>query len=477
MRSHHVLAAWLVVGCALGAVQAADVRYVDCEKGRDGQDGLTRKTAKKTLNAALDTLAPGTDGLLVVAKGHCPAEGGIRLWLHTVLQGAGQSKTFLDDEVVVAAREGCTLLDDVFEGALSDLTVARVRVAPSGCEDGEVRLTRTRATGPVSSLTQTYAHLVLEQADVTEASVGLGGDARVHGSRVRGTLAVAGFEDAFALIEDSTLAHLALADKVVATVRRSTFQAASGVALDVVQDIYPFGSLRVEDSVFDGYRSHVVRECAPVFGFQCAPTTVRRNTLVRADEDAVVLTAALPGTARVDGNVFHDVGEIAVRWDGALTLAASRNAFDGVDTAACGPSSCYAHAAQLDGSGVGVEDLDAPAGFAGPVNFRLTAASALIDAGLPGDGSAAFDRDALPRPVDGDGDGTAVHDIGAYEFSDPDHDGLTTPLDDCPTIANPGQLDSDRDGRGDACDNCPRLFNPDQSDRDRDGRGDVCDPR
>jgi hypothetical protein len=70
-----------------------------------------------------------------------------------------------------------------------------------------------------------------------------------------------------------------------------------------------------------------------------------------------------------------------------------------------------------------------------------------------------------------------VHDIGAYEFTDPDHDGLTTPLDDCPRIADPGQLDSDRDGRGDACDNCPRLFNPDQSDRDRDGRGDVCDLR
>jgi len=45
MRSHHVLAAGLAVAWAFGAVHAADVRYVDCEKGRDGQDGLTRKMA------------------------------------------------------------------------------------------------------------------------------------------------------------------------------------------------------------------------------------------------------------------------------------------------------------------------------------------------------------------------------------------------------------------------------------------------
>ena len=477
MRSHHLLATAVAALCVFGGARGADVRYVDCEKGRDGQDGLTRKTAKKTLNAALDTLAAGTDGLLVVAKGRCPAEGGIHLWLHTAVQGAGQGRTFLDDEVVVAAREGCTLLDDVFRGTLTDLTVARVRVAPSGCEDGEVRLTRVRATGPVSSLTQIYAHLVLDQADVGDASAGLGGDVRVHGSRVRGTLSVSGFEDAFALVEDATVAHLALSDKVVATVRRSTFRAADGIALQVAQGVYPFGSLRVEDSVFEGYRNHVVRECAPVFGFQCAPTTLQRNTLVGADQDAVMLAAALPGIGRVDGNVFHDVGEVAVRWDGVLTLGAARNAFDGVGTAGCGPASCYAHAPQLDASGVGTGNLDAPALFAGPGNFRLTGPSPLVDAGLPGDGTPAFDRDALPRPVDGDGDGIALHDIGAYEFTDPDHDGVTTPLDDCPKVADPGQLDSDRDGRGDACDNCPRVFNPDQSDRDRDGRGDACDPR
>jgi hypothetical protein len=413
----------------------------------------------------------------VVDKGHCPSEGGIRLWLHTRVQGAGQAKTFLDDEVVVAAREGCFSFDDRFQGSFADLTVARVRVAPAGCEDGEVRLTRARATGAVSSFSSAYGGLVLEQADVVDASAGLGGDVRVHGSRVRGTLTVNGFEDSAALIEDSTLAHLALNDKVLTTVRRSTFRAPDGVAVQFPQTVYSFGTLRIEDSVFDGYRDQVVRQCTPAFGSLCGATTVRRNTMVGVGENAVALEASYPSDARVEGNVFHAVGEVGVQWRGSIALTAARNAFDDVGTAACGPLDCYTRGAHLDAAGLGSGDLDVAAGFVGPENYRLTSASALIDAGLPGEGTPAFDRDALPRPADGDGDGTALHDIGAYEFTDPDHDGVTAPMDNCPGTANPGQFDTDRDGRGDVCDNCPRVRNPDQSDRDRDGRGDACDPR
>ena len=58
---------------------------------------------------------------------------------------------------------------------------------------------------------------------------------------------------------------------------------------------------------------------------------------------------------------------------------------------------------------------------------------------------------------------------------DLDGDGIPNYLDNCPTVANPNQLDTDDDDFGDACDNCPAISNPEQEDIDGDGAGDPCD--
>ncbi len=72
-------------------------------------------------------------------------------------------------------------------------------------------------------------------------------------------------------------------------------------------------------------------------------------------------------------------------------------------------------------------------------DLRLTASSPLRDAGTntPQYGTApATDFDGLPRPVDGDLNGSAIDDIGAFEFRYPDTDGDGTPdiLDCAPTV-------------------------------------------
>lgn len=68
----------------------------------------------------------------------------------------------------------------------------------------------------------------------------------------------------------------------------------------------------------------------------------------------------------------------------------------------------------------------------------------------------AKDQRGIARPADGDRDGTAACDRGAYELTCTGSDG-------------------DGDGVADTCDNCPAVANADQGDADHDGTGDVCD--
>ena len=85
-------------------------------------------------------------------------------------------------------------------------------------------------------------------------------------------------------------------------------------------------------------------------------------------------------------------------------------------------------------------------------------------------------------------DGSAPSRSTTSTPPDDDGDGIADPDDNCPTAANPDQVDLDDDGIGDECDpdrdgdavadasdNCPIVPNPDQVDVDTDQIGDACD--
>jgi LysM repeat protein len=68
-----------------------------------------------------------------------------------------------------------------------------------------------------------------------------------------------------------------------------------------------------------------------------------------------------------------------------------------------------------------------------------------------------------------------------------DNDGVPDDLDNCPTVVNPGQIDTNKDGIGDDCsgrdgdgifddfDNCPHAYNPDQRNTYGGPAGDACE--
>jgi len=78
-------------------------------------------------------------------------------------------------------------------------------------------------------------------------------------------------------------------------------------------------------------------------------------------------------------------------------------------------------------------------------DYHLDASSLLVDAGSNVD-TPSVDRDGVPRPLDGDGNGTAVADMGAYELA-PDTDGDGT--------RDYQDTDDDNDGWEDSVDCAP----------------------
>jgi hypothetical protein len=58
---------------------------------------------------------------------------------------------------------------------------------------------------------------------------------------------------------------------------------------------------------------------------------------------------------------------------------------------------------------------------------------------------------------------------------DPDRDGLSAAVDNCPDDYNPLQHDNDGDGVGNVCDNCPNVPNVSQTDWNHNFIGDDCE--
>src|SRR5262249_37774702 len=88
------------------------------------------------------------------------------------------------------------------------------------------------------------------------------------------------------------------------------------------------------------------------------------------------------------------------------------------------------------------------------ITFTVVPTATATRIGIDRDSDGFYDQDEIDAGSD-PADPASVPPAGATGG-----DGIAEPLDDCPAVADPGQVDSDGDGLGDVCDPCtgPAAF-------------------
>jgi hypothetical protein len=270
------------------------------------------------------------------------------------------------------------------------------------------------------TLTQNASAFVMENADLSAVEVHMALDSGSTGVFTTGGSLVADsvLEADYAFEQSSTLAPDVLS--------RSTLLVgnASGVSSDG-------GTLLVDDTVIDlGTRGGTGVQAAN-FNPGTTPISVSAEhlTVVGGDPDSTGVHAyAVSETVRQT---------TAVTLRNSIVRGPATSLLAEADTGAVGgpPSTAtiavdhsdYQTTSEVIGAhgsggvvdnGGNLTDVDPHFVDPGAGDYHLAAASPLIDQGDPADGPPTLDRDGSLRVVDGDLDGSAARDLGAYEYAD-----------------------------------------------------------
>lgn len=195
-------------------------------------------------------------------------------------------------------------------------------------------------------------------------------------------------------------------------------------------------------------------------------TTIRSSEIVVSDasaagiaayagsgaDNAVVVdgtTILGPGIPNSRGIDAHNGFSPAARIDVTLTNSLIRGFGSPLVVSSSAPGSVHIAASYSDYGGGSYGDQGSitesnisnvgDAGFAGPGDYRLVNGSPLVDAGDPA-AASGLDLAGNPLVADGNGDGTARRDIGAYELPGPAQGEQQPPGGDQGTDAQPPVL-------------------------------------
>src|SRR4051812_33322685 len=396
MKRSLTFAAALASTAAVTLPQAADAATYCVAKPSCVAGGGSNAVTLDAALAAAGKLSKGPDRI-EIGPGDFVAPHGWEYWAKAGegvdVVGSGRGLTRLESAGTTNGVEITLRILGVPESSVSDLSI----VAPGPLGSGSL------AIGLATSAT-------VQRVDVSGASGYAGIDLQKGGSLVDSTVLGSGARPAIMSTEAQTSVTrssiktpgtaISAASGADLRVSRTTIEAGQGT------DVSGTGTLSIDDSLITTH------------GGPGLATETGANTNLTAVNDTVVGDGSSIGVLAGDGGAGHKThvtlqNTIVSNYVKSLRANSAGGAVDVTVRGSDWDAAIQASAGQVDASQA---NLHVDPGFvdAAGGDFHLRADSPLIDAGIAA-GSSDRDLGGAMRALDGNGDGVAAPDIGAYE--------------------------------------------------------------